>query len=152
MIQVYVWVIVPWCIWSSSCCSEASVAGRGPWWWVEEEDWLMAQVFHTHFTRAEARYRVCVGEITTVKQGYKEPITMNSCLQKSHLISWPIHCERWAPGQTQVSGDAVRVEAPGSLSVGSRCRTLVYCSASAEIHNIIHSNQNVKGECWKLEC
>lgn len=47
------------------------MAGRGPWWWVEEEDWLMAQVFHTHFTRAEARYRVCGGEITTVKQGYK---------------------------------------------------------------------------------
>lgn len=59
---------------------------------------------------------------------------------------WPIHCEQWAPGQTQVSGDAVRVEAPGSLSVGSRCRTLVYCSASAEIHNITHPNQNGKGE------
>lgn len=79
---------------------------------------------------------------------YKQPMKP----RHYNAAYWPIHCEQWAPGQTQVSGDAVRVEAPGSLSVGSRCRTLVYCSASAEIHNIIHSNQNVKGECWKLEC
>lgn len=47
----------------------------------------MAQVFHTHFTRAEARYRVCKQEITTVRHGYKEPIIMNSRLQKSHFYS-----------------------------------------------------------------